>query len=152
MLLMSWCSEWIRDWLRNGPRTQLELARLGGVDAGSVSRWLSGQSRPDGDILVRFAGRLPDSEMTGLVAAWVKDQLPETLRRYVVIQSSDTANQVAVEPVAQISGFSDDLRERLEFFGLLSIDNPAIRKIIDVVYEAAVAAREEPVGRKKGRK
>lgn len=146
---MSWCSEWIRNWLRNGPRTQLEFARLAGVDAGSISRWLSGQSRPDGEILARFAGRLPDAEMGELVAAWVKDQLPDSLRRYVVIQPADTATEFAEDPVAKTSGFSDDLRERLEFFGLLSIDNPPIRKILDVVYEAAVAAREEEAGRKK---
>jgi hypothetical protein len=70
---------------------------------------------------------LPEADRAALITAWLKDQLPDALRRYVSIQPADSDALPAVED-GKISGFSDDLRERLEFFGLLSINNPAIRK------------------------
>ncbi len=149
---MSWCSEWIRNWLRGGPRTQLELARLAGVDSANVSRWLSGQSRPDAEVVARMAKNLNESEAANLAVAWAKDLIPLALSPYLEIRGK---HGKAEPPPPPLSGFADlgqDLLEKLELFGRLAVANPELRRIIDVVYEAAVAGREEPVGRKNGRK
>ena len=140
---MSWCSEWIRDWLRNGPRTQLELARIAGIDAGSVSRWLNGQSLPDSEVLKRFHGRLPDAEFANLLVAWLQDQLDDSLLPLVKITPAegldpDAGYRIKDPAKGEFHRFGAELREKLEFFGLLSIHNPAIRKILDVCYEAAI--------------
>ena len=148
---MSWCSEWIRNWLRGGPRTQLELARLAGVDSANVSRWLSGRSRPDSEAVARMVKNLSDPEAANLAVAWAKDLIPVALAPYLEIRGKLDGVK---PPPPQASGFAElgeDLLEKLALFGQLAVANPDLSKIMDVVYEAAIGAREEPEGKKKGR-
>lgn len=144
---MSWCSEWIRDWLRNG-RSQAELAGLGDVDPANVSRWLSGQSKPDREAVGRLIASLGDSEAAELLVAWLRDILPEGAERLVrvaaVPKSGDRATTLRDDEAvyggkAQVfpDGMSADLRERLLFFGELAVENTDVRKILDVCYQAA---------------
>ena len=149
---MSWCSEWIRNWLRCGPRTQTELARLAGVDSANVSRWLSGQSRPDAEVVARMAKNLAETDAASLAEAWAKDLVPPALAPYLEIRGKSGPAKI---PPPGLSGFGElgqDLLEKLELFGRLAVANPDLRRIIDVVYEAAMGAEKGAAGKKKGRK
>ncbi len=140
---MAWCSEWLRDWLRNYGRSQADLAVLANVAPGNVSRWLSGHTRPDRDALVTMVRKLSRNEASSLLVAWLRDQLPEGLERLVDIQPRAGGSQQP--PLADAAedlhgfpaGMSDDLRERLLFFGRLAVVNPDMRNILDVCYQAA---------------
>lgn len=144
---MSLCSEWIRDWLRRSGKSQSELASLGGVDPANVSRWINGQSRPDREAIGRFALALPHSEGTALMIAWLKDLLPEGADERIqiepVLEEDDGCELREDTPPYQAHSLFPpamgiDLRERLLFFGKLALENPDIRKILDVCYQAAV--------------
>ncbi len=50
-------------------KTQTEIAALAGVDQTGVSRWLSGQSVPRVDSVIRFARSLGRAPLEALVAA-----------------------------------------------------------------------------------
>lgn len=149
---MSWCSEWIRNWLRGGPRTQIELARLAGVDSANVSRWLSGQSRPDAEVVARMAKNLGAPEAEGLAVAWAKDLVPAGLAPYLEIRGRSAETDAPKPSWPVFSDLGQDLLEKLELFGRLAVANPDLRRIIDVVYEAAMGAEKREVGKKNGRK
>lgn len=50
-------------------KTQAEIAALAGIDQTGVSRWLSGQSVPRVESIIRFARSLGRSPIEALVAA-----------------------------------------------------------------------------------
>lgn len=50
-------------------KTQSELAALAGVDQTGISRWLSGQSVPRVESIIRFARRLGRPPLEALIAA-----------------------------------------------------------------------------------
>lgn len=134
---MSWCAEWMRDWLDAEGHSQLDLARLAGVDAANVSRWLRGRSKPDREAVAKLTEILPRSEAAELVCAWLRDQMPKYASQLVEVHA--IATSPSEEPPAHDlpEGISAELRKRLIFFGKLSVQNPDIRKILDVCYEAA---------------
>ena len=150
---MSWCSEWIRDWLKQEKkRTQNDLAHLADIDPGNVSRWLSGQSRPDPKALATLSSTLTPQETADLFIAWVKDMLPagheKLVHIYSLVSDDESASDKVhgggkVSPAAASTtvfppGISTDLQERLVFFSKLAVANPDVRKILDVCYEAAI--------------
>lgn len=142
---MSWCSEWVHDWLRKSGRTQADLAGVGGVDRANVSRWQSGQSKPDREIIANLINELPVAEATGLLVAWLKDSVPEGGAGLVQIVAAEAeASQTMVREDFQRAGqrlfpagMSADLQERLLFFGHLAVGNPDIRRILDLCYQLA---------------
>lgn len=148
---MSWCSEWIRDWLRAGDRSQSDLASLVGVDPANVSRWISGQSKPDKEAVARLIQTIGPLDASHLLVAWLKDVLPSGTENLVRISAvpamdmrSDPENNLSDDLVAYQSngrvlpsGMGAELAERLIFFGKLAVLNPDIRKILDVCYDAA---------------
>jgi len=152
---MSWCSEWIRDWLRAGDRSQSDLASLGGVDPGNVSRWISGQSKPDKEAVAKLIQCVGPSEGSHLLVAWLKDTLPpgaENLVRIAAVPSPGVSGEYEsncndddvphrFKGRVLPSGIGGELAERLIFFGELAVLNPDVRKIIDVCYEAAQRAQ-----------
>ena len=159
---MSWCSEWIRDWLKQGKkkgkkRTQNDLAHLADIDAGNISRWLSGQSRPDPKALGTLTASLTDQESADLLIAWVKDMLPEGHEKlvhiYSLVSDAETGKSKgptgkkqappAVDPGKFPLGVSDDLQEQLVYFSKLAVANPDVRKILDVCYDAVTRKTEE---------
>lgn len=127
----------MRDWLNSAGRSQLELARLAGVDAGNVSRWIRGQSKPDRDAIAKLTEILPQAEAAALVCAWLRDQMPRYADQLVRIEAQ--AGSVGEEraPIDFPAGISQELRKRLIFFSKLAVQNPDIRRILDVCYEAA---------------
>ncbi len=82
--------------------------------------------------------------------AWVKDMLPAGHEKLVHIYSlvSETEAGETKEPAGKKQapaavdatkfpdGISADLKEQLVHFSKLSVENPDIRKIIDICYEA----------------
>ncbi|MDP3851156.1 MAG: helix-turn-helix transcriptional regulator [Luteolibacter sp.] len=134
---MSWCAEWMRDWLNAAGRSQLELARLAGVDAGNVSRWIRGHSKPDRDAIAKLTEILPQAEAAALVCAWLRDQMPRYADQLVKVETRATAVGEEFAPADFPEGISQELRKRLIFFSKLAVQNPDIRKILDVCYEAA---------------
>lgn len=138
--LMSWCAEWMRDWLDAGGHSQLELARLAGVDAANVSRWLRGQSKPDREAVAKLTEILPKQEAAELVCAWLRDQMPKYAQDLVEVRPLAPAAIDDVPANGFPEGISGELRKRLIFFAKLAIQNPDIRKILDVCYKAAKRA------------
>lgn len=149
---MSWYSEWMRDWLRSG-KTQGDLAEMAGVNPANVSRWLSGRSRPDAEAMGRLVANMERSDAAKLLAAWLRDFIPEGAGHLVRLEALPSSrgettlkDDEGVYRVRTDSGFpagmSEDLRERLRFFGQLALENPDIRKIVDVCYDAALRARQ----------
>ncbi len=137
---MSWSAEWMRDWLDAEGRSQLDLARLAGVDAANVSRWLRGQSKPDREAVAKLTEVLPRQEAAALVCAWLRDQMPRYAHELVEVRALPTSASDE-EPINGFpEGLSAELRKRLIFFGKLAIENPDIRKILDVCYKAAKRA------------
>lgn len=136
---MSWTSEWLRDWLEMGVkrRTQAELATLAGVDPANVSRYLSGQNRPDGEVISRMISNLGQDDAERLVIAWLMDLLPPNAKSLVRILPNAKSKVSEPEEGLFLYGMGKDLKHRLEFFGKLAMVNPDIRKIIDVCYDAA---------------
>jgi transcriptional regulator with XRE-family HTH domain len=137
---MSWCAEWMRDWLDAAGRSQLELARLADVDAANVSRWLRGHSKPDRDAIAKLAEALPRRDASELVCAWLRDQMPRYAQQLVEVQAITNSVQEEPSPHDFPSGISAELKKRLIFFGKLAVQNPDIRKILDVCYDAATRA------------
>jgi transcriptional regulator with XRE-family HTH domain len=144
---MSWCSEWIRDWLNTSGKNQGKLAELAGIDPGNVSRWLSGQSKPDREAITALIDSLDEDFATGLLVAWLKDALPDGSEHLVHIAPAPERAMVKEEhrrtEGAFPAGMSSELRQRLVFFGKLAVANPDLRKIVDVCYEAAMRAQSE---------
>ncbi len=145
----------MRDWLGSGAlrRTQLELAGLAEVDPANISRWLSGQSKPDLEAVERMAGKLEPGEASRLLVAWLRDRTPSSLRHLVEVTPG--VARVAEDATERFpDGMSAELRERLVFFGRLAMENPDVRRIIDVCYEAAKRGRageqERRLGRQEG--
>ena len=130
----------MRDWLDAKGHTQLELARLAGVDAANVSRWLRGQSRPDREAIAKLTEVLPRQEAANLLCAWMRDLMPKYAQDLVEVRTIPTA--VSEEPTCTgfPEGISAELRKRLIFFAKLAVQNPDIRKILDVCYKAAKRA------------
>ena len=115
----------------------MDLARLAGVDAANVSRWLRGQSKPDREALAKLSEVLPRGEAADLVCAWLRDQMPRYAQQLVEVHA---ITQTAGEDIPRKDfpeGISNELRKRLIFFGKLAVQNSELRKIIDVCYEAA---------------
>lgn len=137
---MSWSAEWMRDWLDAAGSSQLELARLAGVDAANVSRWIRGQSKPDRQAIAKLAETLPQHEAAELVCAWLRDQMPKYAQQLVEVRPIPTSAQEEPPAVDFPAGTSAELRKRLIFFGKLAVQNPDIRKILDVCYKAAKRA------------
>ncbi|MFT3990043.1 MAG: helix-turn-helix transcriptional regulator [Luteolibacter sp.] len=136
---MSWTSEWLKDWLSAGKtrRTQVELAALAGVDPANISRYLSGQTRPESDVIERILSKLSQEDGARLVTAWLTDSLPSSARQLVQIFPNTTSKVSDQTDDLFLYGIGRDLRERLEFFGRLAMVNPDVRKILDVCYDAA---------------
>lgn len=145
---MSWCAEWIRDWLNKNKKSQASLSRLCGIGPDNISRWLNGQSRPDREAISRLVTNLQGAEAAELLVAWLKDCIPagsDSLVRMEAVPPLAPNNTTLREDGALYRaqqqyfppGMSADLRERLLFFGQLALDNPDIRKILDVCYQAA---------------
>jgi transcriptional regulator with XRE-family HTH domain len=134
---MSWSAEWMRDWLDAEERSQLELARLAGVDAANVSRWLRGHSKPDREAVARLTEALPPREAADFICAWLRDQMPKYAQQLVEVRPVDPAAGGELSPNQFPAGISGELRKRLVFFGKLALQNPDIRKILDVCYNAA---------------
>lgn len=130
----------MRDWLDAENRTQIDLARLAGVDAANVSRWLRGQSNPDRKAVAKLVEILPRHEAAELVCAWLRDQMPKFASQLVEVHTVPTA--LGEEPANHEfpEGISQELRKRLIFFGKLAIQNPDIRNILNVCYDAAKRA------------
>lgn len=143
---MSWSAEWMRDWLDAEGRSQLELARLAGVDAANVSRWLRGHSKPDREAVAKLTEILPRQEAADLVCAWLRDQMPKYAQQLVEVRSIPASLNEEPAAVDFPAGFSAELRKRLLFFGKLAVQNPDIRKILDVCYKAAKRARGASTG------
>lgn len=136
----------MRDWLDAQGRSQLDLARLAGVDAANVSRWLRGHSRPDREAVAKLAEVLPQAEATQLVCAWLRDQMPKYAQQLVEVRAvtATVGSESALHDFPQ--GISAELRKRLIFFGKLAVQNPEIRKILDVCYRAAKRAANHQSG------
>lgn len=130
----------MRDWLDTQGRSQVDLARLAGVDAANVSRWLRGQSKPDREAVSRLAEILPQPEAAQLVCAWLRDQMPKYAQQLVEVRAIPAAPGEEANPQEFPEGISGELRKRLIFFGKLAVQNPEIRKILDVCYKAATRA------------
>jgi hypothetical protein len=86
--------------------------------------------------------KLPVHEASRLLVAWLRDQLPAGLEHLVVIQPVPGVREAPPRrEETDLHGFpvgmSDDLRERLLFFGQLALANPDMRSILDVCYQAA---------------
>lgn len=127
----------MRDWLDTQGRSQLELARLAGVDAANVSRWLRGQSKPDREAISKLTNILPRNEAAELICAWLRDQMPRHAQQLVEVNPITNSVHEHNAPQDFPAGISDELRKRLVFFGKLAVQNHDIRKIVDVCYEAA---------------
>ncbi len=130
----------MRDWLDSEARSQLDLARLAGVDAANVSRWLRGQSKPDREAIAKLTEILPRREAAELVCAWLRDQMPKYAGQLVEVRAVPLSQSEEVHANGFPEGISTELRKRLIFFGKLAIENPDIRKILDVCYKAAKRA------------
>jgi transcriptional regulator with XRE-family HTH domain len=130
----------MRDWLDAEDRSQMDLARLAGVDAANVSRWLRGQSKPDRQAVAKLAEVLPRQEAAELVCAWLRDQMPKFASQLVEVHavSSSPGEEPAHHEFPE--GISQELRKRLIFFGKLAVQNPDIRNILNVCYDAAKRA------------
>jgi len=127
----------MRDWLDAEGRSQLELARLANVDAANVSRWLRGQSKPDREAVAKLTEMLPQREAAELVCAWLRDQMPKYAEQLVEVRSIPSSAREEPPNHEFPQGISTELRKRLIFFGKLAVQNPEIRKILDVCYKAA---------------
>jgi hypothetical protein len=148
---MSWSAEWMRDWLNKGNRTQNELASLSNSYPGSVSRWLSGQTYPNREAVTALVESLDDADAAEFLIAWLKDNLPDNGRRLInirpagktqpsVLREEYKANTKASFP----PGISNELREQLVFFSKLAIENPDVRKIVEICYQAATRQQNPP--------
>lgn len=130
----------MRDWLDAEERSQMDLARLAGVDAANVSRWLRGQSKPDRQAVARLAEILPRQEAAELVCAWLRDQMPKFASQLVEVHAVSTTLGEQAPNHEFPEGISQELRKRLIFFGKLAVQNPDIRNILNVCYDAAKRA------------
>jgi transcriptional regulator with XRE-family HTH domain len=130
----------MRDWLDAENRTQLDLARLAGVDAANVSRWLRGQSKPDREVVARLTEILPRPEAAELVCAWLRDQMPKFAGQLVEVRAVPGYSSEEPPSTDFPEGISAELRKHLIFFGKLAVQNPDIRNILDVCYDAAKRA------------
>jgi len=139
---MSWTVEWMRDWLGSGPgrRTQTELAAIADSDPANVSRWINGQTRPEREVIERLLSGLGDEEATRLATAWLRDQMPASAARLVQILPAKSKVKEGSPAAGFPAGMSADLREKLAFFGRLAMNNPDVRKILDVCHDAAKRA------------
>jgi len=127
----------MRDWLDAKGRSQLDLARLANVDAANVSRWLRGQSKPDREAVAKLAEMLPQHDAAELVCAWLRDQMPKYAEQFIEVRAILSSTREEPPNHEFPHGISTELRKRLIFFGKLAVQNPEIRKILDVCYKAA---------------
>lgn len=144
---MSWCSEWLRIWMKNGNRTRSDLATLAEVDPANVSRWLSGHSKPDRSAIETLSKALDNQDAADLLIAWLQDLLPDGWDKFLRVERKffDTSSSFVRDSTIDYKpskrsfppGMSDELVEQLIFFGTLAVTNPDIRKIIEVCFEAA---------------
>jgi transcriptional regulator with XRE-family HTH domain len=139
----------MRDWLDAKGGSQTDLARLAGVDAANVSRWLRGQSKPDREAVSKLLEILPQREASELVCAWLRDQMPKYAQQLVEVRALplSVSEETPVNDFPE--GFSVELRKRLIYFGKLAVQNPDIRKILDVCYKAAKRAGNNHSGKSK---
>jgi transcriptional regulator with XRE-family HTH domain len=62
------------------------LANLAKVSPASISRILSGKSRPSAATVFKLAASLDNHAGARLVAAYLSDEIPETLRPYIRVR------------------------------------------------------------------
>jgi transcriptional regulator with XRE-family HTH domain len=144
---MSRTTEWMRDWISEGGkrRTQLELARMAGLNPANISRWLSHQTKPDQEAIDAIAACLSEQDALGLTRAWLQDHTPARLVRRVEVTATTTTTTVPpARPGREEegaggypAGMSRPLKEKLHFIGGLAMTHPDVRRIIDVLHDLA---------------
>lgn len=93
------------------------------------------------------------SEASELLVAWMRDFIPDGAERLIRLETVagelEEANLLKEEEgryhtaVQRLfpAGMSDELQEKMLFFAQLAVENPDVRKIMDVCYQAAQRAR-----------
>lgn len=122
----------MRDWIERGKRSQMELASLGEVAPANVSRWLSGQHRPDRNAIEKILSKLPIEEATDLIIAWLKDQIPESATNLIdIVPVAPNSKSPKLQFDAFPKGMSSKLKKHLILIGNLAMKDPKIFRIVE---------------------
>ena len=131
---MSFFSAALDRLLADHQMLQADLARLTGIKTGPLSRYFSG-SAPAPDALRKIVAALPRGREE-LVAAWVRDALPEDLRKGV--SYVETGGAHGAQAGARPDGWERlDASERRLFEELVRRchENPKVRPLLEQVLE-----------------
>jgi transcriptional regulator with XRE-family HTH domain len=86
---------------------QIAFARQSGVEHYNIGRYLSGQSRPNIEVLEQICQALNEEERADLIVAYLQDEIPPSAKDLVriinLVNPSPETARVAEEPLATTS-------------------------------------------------
>ncbi len=112
-------------------QTALEEAGLSQTDAcektkissAQMSRYVSGENRPEQDSLELLLKLFDERNRTALLLAYLNDDIPAKYRRLVAVTPGESSRRTAEEPPLYRTQMPRRLRAALDFVGERSIDD-----------------------------
>ena len=112
-----------------GDDTAFAFSQKVGVSQSALSRYLSGTSNVDKVMLERIVNALEKpQEKADLLEAWIREQLPESLRPDIEVHVGGTVNEAA--PKRRLPNLPKETEDLLRYWWTEAAKDPAVGKLL----------------------